>query len=160
MSAVVSAVIEAAQGRGRSRGAAPGPPLEVLAAGLAAVRTTKEAVSLAVRALAPLRRELLGADEGSAAFYTGIEHYVEKRLADSLSLDAAAKHFGLPPSTLTRRLERRYGLAFTGYVARRRVERAKTMLAKSKLSVDTVARRVGLTDGAHQIGRASCRERV
>ncbi len=146
VSAVVSAVTEAAQGQGRSL---IGSPLEVLAAGLASVKTGKEAVGLAVRALAPLRRALLRAEEGSAAFYAGIERYIEEHLGDSLSLGAAAKHFDLPSSTLTRRLERRYGLTFTGYVARRRVERAKTLLAKSKLSVDTVARRVGLTDGAH-----------
>ncbi len=152
--AVVAAVIDAAQTKGRPRAAAPtarvaASPLDGLREAVAAIKTSQEAVSAAVRALAPLRRELLRANEGSAALYTGLERYVEERLADSLSLDHAAKHFGLPPSTLTRRLERRYGLTFTGYVARRRVERAKALLARTKLSVETVARRVGLTDGAH-----------
>jgi AraC-like DNA-binding protein len=150
VSALVAAVTEAAHGPGRPRGAAPtASPLDRLGAALAGITTSEEAVGVALRALAPLRRAMLHADEGSAKFFAEIERYVEERLADLLTLDAAAKHFGLPPSTLTRRLERRYGLTFTGYIARRRVERAKTLLAKSKLSVETVARRVGLTDGAH-----------
>jgi len=143
--AVVAAVGEAASEHRRPQGAVP-----TLSAGvLDAIATFEDAVRVVTRALAPTRRAILKAGDDSGQFYTAFERYVEDRLGDDLSLDAAAKEFGLPPSTLTRRLERRYGLTFTGYVARRRVERAKTLLAKNALSVDAVAKRVGLTDGAH-----------
>lgn len=143
--AVVAAVGEAASEHGQQPGAVP-----ALSAGvLDAIATPEDAVRVVTRALAPTRRAILKAGDDSGQFYTAFERYVEDRLGDDLSLDAAAKEFDLPPSTLTRRLERRYGLTFTGYIARRRVERAKTLLAKNALSVDAVAKRVGLTDGAH-----------
>lgn len=143
--AVVAAVGEAASEHGRRPVAVP-----ALNAGvLDAIATFEDAVRVVTRALAPTRRAILKAADASGQFYTAFERYVEERLGDALSLDAAAKYFALPPSTLTRRLERRYGLTFTGYVARRRVERAKTLLAKNTLSVDAIAKRVGLTDGAH-----------
>lgn len=146
VTAVVAAVAEAASNHAAGRVA---PVLGIAQPAVDAVKSMEDAVRAVTRALAPLRRALLKAGDASGQFYTAFERYVEEHLADSLSLDTAAKHFDLPPSTLTRRLERRYGLTFTGYVARRRVERAKTLLAKNTLSVDAVAKRVGLTDGAH-----------
>ncbi len=141
--ALVAAVTEAAAEHGR-------PPETTPAIDdLKSIASLGEAVIAVTRALAPLRRGMLHPKDDAGRFYAEFERYVEEKLGDELTLEAAAQKFATLPSTLTRRLERRYGLTFTGYVARRRVERAKTLLAQDKLSVDAIAKRVGLTDGAH-----------
>jgi AraC-like DNA-binding protein len=116
---------------------------------LAEVERPKAACALVLKTLAPIRRQLLRNDRVTADFFTRLGRYVREHLDDDLRLLAVASDLGLAPSTVTRRLERRYGLTFTGYVARQRVERAKSMLQRTGLSVEIIARRVGLTDSAH-----------
>jgi transcriptional regulator GlxA family with amidase domain len=110
-------------------------------------------VSSAARAvlqtLSPIRREQLRAAAVEKGFFGRLEQFVEDRLDETVSLQDAARAFGMTPSTLTRRVERRYQVTFTGYVARRRIARAKALLQRTQLSVDDIARRAGFVDGAH-----------
>jgi AraC family transcriptional activator FtrA len=92
---------------------------------------------------------LLREGRHDAEFFTALDRYVSGRLAERVTLTETARQFDLPPSTLTRRIERRYGVTFTGFIARHRMERAKALLTRTQLSVDAVAKRAGLTDGAH-----------
>jgi transcriptional regulator GlxA family with amidase domain len=102
-----------------------------------------------LKTLAPIRRRMLREADADAKFFSALGRFVRDRIDDDLTLTAAARHFDLPPSTLTRRIERRYGVTFTGYVARQRLDRAKDLLRRTSMNVETIARRVGLTDGAH-----------
>ena len=102
-----------------------------------------------LRALSPIRRNLLRRSSRNSNEFAALDAFVTERISEPISLSAAAAHLNMTPSTLTRRIDRGYGVTFTGYVARKRVERAAELLRRTRLSVDAIARRVGFTDGAH-----------
>jgi AraC-like DNA-binding protein len=120
-----------------------------LPSSLERVERPDAACRLVLQALAPIRRNLRRATSEDAALFSALDRLVAVRLADRISLAEISAHLAITPSTLTRRIKRRYGVTFSGYVARRRLERAKQLLSRSRSSVDAVARKVGFTDGAH-----------
>ncbi len=146
--AVAGAAIEAAEQAGGV------PPearrrLAALPGALDHVESPESACRAILKTLSPVRRALLRRAESDRDLFGKLDQFVSGRLADGVTLSDAAAHLELTPSTLTRRVERRFGVKFTGYVARKRVERARSLLERTHLSVDDIARRVGFTDGAH-----------
>lgn len=73
---------------------------------------------------------------------------VSERLAERLTLGEVARILGENPSTITRRLQRTFGISFSEYLGRLRVERAKDLLICTKLTVDEIAQRAGVGSGA------------
>lgn len=73
---------------------------------------------------------------------------VSEHLAERLTLGEAARILGENPSTITRRLQRTFGISFSEYLGRLRVERAKELLICTQLTVDEIAQRVGVSRGA------------
>jgi transcriptional regulator GlxA family with amidase domain len=70
------------------------------------------------------------------------------RLDRPLGVDALAKAAGLSPRTFHRRCREHLGVTPARLVARLRVERARTLLATSRLSAKEIAALCGLRDGA------------
>lgn len=104
-------------------------------------------VSEALRLLAPLRRPSEQAPPLRTALgYQELNDILMTRLADGISLTEAAALLGQKPSTITRRLQRKFGLSFSDYAGRLRVEEAKELLRRTRLSVTEVSRRVGIDD--------------
>ncbi len=116
---------------------------------LRTLEATADLARASLRVLAPLKRRALQRPSEDAAAFAALDRYVQAHLGGGLTLGAAAAHLGVPPSTLTRRLQQRYGLSFTEYAGRVRVDRAKDLLIRTGLSVEAIARRVGLKDGSH-----------
>lgn len=71
------------------------------------------------------------------------------RLAEPVTLNAIAAELGEPPSTITRRLQRKLGVSFSEYVKKQRVGRAKQLLRTTRLGIGEVARRVGINDASN-----------
>lgn len=78
-----------------------------------------------------------------------LDRILTERFAEGVTLNEAAAILGEHPTAITHRLQRTYGLSFTEYLGRMRVDRAKDLLRKTKLDVHEVARRVGLTDSSN-----------
>ncbi|MBY3554938.1 AraC family transcriptional regulator [Modestobacter lapidis] len=73
---------------------------------------------------------------------------LDARVAEGLSLDAAAAHFGVRPTHLVRAFTRRYGLPPHRYLTGRRVDRARRLLLDGMAPAE-VAIAVGFYDQAH-----------
>lgn len=102
----------------------------------------------AMKVLGELKRSAVKnrpAHRGYAALNDLLDESPEKKL----SLETVASQLGQKPSTLTKRLQRTFGMSFSEYVGRRRVDRAKEMLCVTRLTVAEIARRVGLNDASN-----------
>ncbi|MBW7864028.1 MAG: helix-turn-helix domain-containing protein [Candidatus Hydrogenedentes bacterium] len=71
------------------------------------------------------------------------------RCGESVTLEEIAAELGESPSAVTHRLQRKFGLSFSEYLACIRVEKAKPLLRKGRLSIVEVGRRVGINDGSN-----------
>ncbi len=74
---------------------------------------------------------------------------IEERLPGKVTLAETARVLGRSPTSLTHRLQRRFGLSFTEYVGRLRVERAKALLRDTSLTIAEVGARVGVDDSGN-----------
>ena len=70
-------------------------------------------------------------------------------LEEGVTLAEVAAALGVHPTAVTHRLQRKFGMSFSEYQGRIRVDTAKELLRKGKLSVVDVARRVGLNDASN-----------
>jgi len=78
--------------------------------------------------------------------YEPLNKLVETHLLTGLPLSLAAEMLGKTPSAITKHLQRHFGMSYSTYVGRFRVERAKELLRRTRLSATEVARRVGISD--------------
>ncbi|NIA15180.1 MAG: helix-turn-helix domain-containing protein [Nitrospiraceae bacterium] len=110
--------------------------------------TEKGHVDAAMRLLRVLKREA-DSDAQVSLDYKELNAIVIPRLVEGITLTEVSKLLDVKPSTLTRRLERGVGLNFTQYVSRLRLDRAKTLLRRRRMSVAEVAKRVGVSDPSY-----------
>ena len=87
--------------------------------------------------------------EPKDAFRVALNRLVVEGLPEPVTLGEVAESLGQQPSTVTRRLQRQFGMSFTQYVGRLRVDKAKDLLRRTKLTVGQVARRVGIDDASN-----------
>ncbi len=78
-----------------------------------------------------------------------VVEYINEHLEQDLSLAEIAAAAGMNPYHLSRAFKQEVGLAPHQYVLRRRVERAKTLLAETELTIVEVAFRVGFQSQSH-----------
>jgi transcriptional regulator GlxA family with amidase domain len=76
------------------------------------------------------------------------EQWARKNLKTGFSLDQAASALAITPRSLQRKCEAVMGKSPLSYFQDLRVERARTLLGGSGLSVDAIAAEVGYVDGA------------
>jgi two-component system response regulator YesN len=67
-------------------------------------------------------------------------------LAEGIPLQEMAKLLGQSPSAISHRLERKFGMSYSDYLARLRMEEAKRLLRHTKLSATAIGPRVGIRD--------------
>ncbi|HRK35705.1 MAG TPA: helix-turn-helix transcriptional regulator, partial [Candidatus Hydrogenedentes bacterium] len=75
-----------------------------------------------------------------------LDRMVMGRMPDSVQLGEIAQRLGKHPTAITHHLQRKYGLSFTQYVGRLRIDKAKELLRRTRLGVGEVAARVGIAD--------------
>ena len=78
-----------------------------------------------------------------------VAEYVDVHLGDDLSLAALAGEVGLSPYHFARQFRVATGLSPHQYVIRRRVERARLLLATTDRSLAAIAHEVGFASGSH-----------
>ncbi len=72
--------------------------------------------------------------------------YLEENYDESISLDELAAEAGLSPSYLSRSFKQRFGLSFSEYLNRLRLDEARRLLRSSRKNVGEIAREVGFND--------------
>jgi AraC-like DNA-binding protein len=100
-----------------------------------------EILGAARRVAAPKRSR-----EKTKTGYVALNELLTKRLVEGLSLNEGARLLGDTPSALSHRLQRNFGLSYSEYVARLRIDRAKELLRRTLFSVSEIGRRVGIAD--------------
>lgn len=78
--------------------------------------------------------------------YKELNAILMKRLADGVELREAAALLGEKPPAISKRLRRKFGMSYQEYLSRLRVDRAKELLRRTRLTAAEVARRVGIGD--------------
>lgn len=82
----------------------------------------------------------------------GLPHYpelyalVNGGLVEGITLEAVAEKLGESPTNISHRLRRKFGMSYSEYVARIRVDRAKQLFRRTRLNNTEVAQRVGIAD--------------
>jgi len=77
-----------------------------------------------------------------------VTEHLEKRV----QLKDVARQLKLHPTTITHRLQRKFGMSFSEYVGKLRVDKAKELLRRTRLPLRQVAQRVGIDDPSN-LGR-------
>ncbi len=77
---------------------------------------------------------------------TQLRNLVLGKLPGRVRLDEIASDLNQHPTAVTHRLQRKFGMSFTEYVGRVRVDMAKELLRDTRLGSGEVARRVGISD--------------
>jgi len=145
--ALVAAVLEAAGQSGLPTDEV-WPALAELPDRVNRATTRRQLVEEAMGVLAPLGRKVrqgTGRDQGLAA----LNAIVVPRLAEGVRLTAIARDLGQHPTAITHRLQRKFGMSFSEYVGRLRVDQAKELLRRTRLTVSEVSRRVGINDASN-----------
>lgn len=101
-----------------------------------------------MRLLSPFVRDARRKNDKDAVL-SDLNALVLERLADGLSLKEAGQTLEVHPSTISHKLQRRYSLSYSQYVARLRVDKAKDLLQRTELSIIEIARRVGIGDASN-----------
>ncbi|GJD48018.1 HTH-type transcriptional activator RhaR [Methylobacterium crusticola] len=78
-----------------------------------------------------------------------VRDLVEARLADDLSLASIAGEIGVSPRSLSRAFHQHWGTTVHQYVLSRRLERAKTMLGATDLTITSIALDTGFSSQSH-----------
>jgi AraC family transcriptional regulator len=84
-----------------------------------------------------------------ASLLRRIVSVIEDRLDEDLGLAELASEVGLSPSHFSSLFRKTTGLSPHQYIVQRRVERARTLLTATKLSISEIATMVGFYDQSH-----------
>jgi len=75
-----------------------------------------------------------------------LDQIVMGRMPETVQLGEVAQRLGKHPTAITHHLQRKYGISFSQYVARLRIDKAKELLRRTRLGIGEVATRVGIAD--------------
>ncbi|MFA6242092.1 MAG: AraC family transcriptional regulator, partial [Candidatus Hydrogenedentales bacterium] len=78
-----------------------------------------------------------------------LNRIVGARLPDQVTLNEVAERLGRHPTAITHQLQRKFGLSYSQYVGRLRIDLAKELLRRTRLGVGDVAARVGIRDASN-----------
>ena len=80
------------------------------------------------------------------ASYAKLNAILQLRLTEHITLHEVAQLLGETPSAISHRLKRKFGMNYSEYLGRLRIDKAKEILRRTKLSATEVAHRVGFSD--------------
>jgi AraC-like DNA-binding protein len=108
-------------------------------------RTDLRLADAAMRLLSILKRKA-AREAAQADGYAELNAILLPRLVDGITLNEVAAKLGQHPTAITHRLQRKFGMSFSEYIGRLRVDKAKELLRRTRLTVTEVARRTGIND--------------
>lgn len=142
--AIAAAALEAAERAEMSTGAGWDQFPELLA-DVRQARTDAELVNAAMRVLGILKRKAVR-QAAPETGYIELNQILLERLPERITLNEVAARLGQTPTAITHRLQRKFGMSFSEYAGRLRIDKAKELLRRTKLSATEVAQRVGIRD--------------
>ncbi|MDF2927370.1 MAG: hypothetical protein K0R57_6284 [Paenibacillaceae bacterium] len=77
------------------------------------------------------------------------KQYIETHYQENCSLQAVSAHVHVTPNYLSNLFKRETGIAFSNYVSKMRVEKAKTLLACTKMRMTDIAEQVGFDNSSY-----------
>lgn len=111
---------------------------------------SRRVFTLEAHQLAPaVYRALRAKTRPAETRWTELNEIVVARMAEGVSVAEAGALLGLHPTAVTQRLKRTFNMTYSEYLGRLRVDRAKELLRRTKLSVAEVGRRVGVPDASN-----------
>lgn len=118
---------------------------------MCAAQTDPELLDSAMKVLSLIARaaKTAAAPIHSRAGDESLNALLMDHLEDGIELSEVAARLGEKPSTISKRLKRNFGLSFSEYLGRLRIDKAKEMLRRTKLSATETAHRVGIRDQSH-----------
>lgn len=116
-----------------------------LSAQLADADATAPLLDAAMAVLAVVGRRA-APRKAATTSYQALNRVLADRLLDAPTLNEVAAMLGETPSAISKRLQRNFGMSYSDYLGRLRIDKAKEYLRRSRLSATEVARRVGIAD--------------
>jgi YesN/AraC family two-component response regulator len=118
--------------------------------GAEAARTVKELITAYRRAAADLERAIRRPSQARREVsLRKATAFIRDHLGEPLRLSDVARAGGLAPNYFSRLFKERERINFEQYVQRLRAERAKQLLARTTLNVESVGRLCGFTSGPY-----------
>ncbi len=141
-----AATLEAAERAGGQTEEAWGAFPAMLRA-VAKARSESDLLNGAMAALGILRRrEAPGHKKAAGGDYTRLNTLLTERMVEGITLNEVAHVLGQSPTAITHRLQRKFGMSYSDYLARLRVDKAKELLRRTKLTATEIGKRVGIRD--------------
>jgi len=151
-SAIAAAALEAAEA-GRLDTAGAWERFNGLAEAVANANDADGLVSAAMDALGAVRGKPARGGTAAEKRLAALDAIIRERIQDRLMLKDVARELNENPTTITHQLQRKFGLSFTQYTNRLRIDKAKELLRRTRIGIGEVARRVGFSD-ASNFGKA------
>jgi AraC-like DNA-binding protein len=143
--ALATAVLVASEASGHQTERA-WPALDDLLRAVNAAESKAELSKAALRFLKTLMPQTLSKTKDVAGADPALNRAIRARLPGRVLLGEVAKELGRTPGALSHYLRRKYGLTFSDYVGRLRVEEAKRLIRETQLGAGEVGIRVGIVD--------------
>ena len=75
--------------------------------------------------------------------------YIQSRYKEYIGVNSIADHLGITPNYLSRLFREQTGMRMTDYLSRMRINKAKTLLVSSGMTVKSIAEKVGYYSAKH-----------
>jgi AraC-like DNA-binding protein len=111
-------------------------------------RTELQILNAVMKILSALKRKA-AREIAHAQDYEELNALLIPRLIEGITLNEIAETLKQSPTAITHRLQRKFGMSFSEYLGRLRIDKAKELLRRTRLSIVEVARRVGVDDSSN-----------
>lgn len=108
-------------------------------------RSARDLVHGSMKVLGALKHSAVQ-NPDDTSFYQQLNRLVARRISEEVTLAEVARLMNVHPTAVTHRLQRKFGMSFSEYRGRIRVDMAKELLRDTQLKVREVAQRVGIND--------------
>lgn len=111
-----------------------------------------EIAQAAMKVLSPIRRQVQKnrkRDTETQYDFVPMNTLITKHFKTGITLKDVAANLNENATTITKRLQRTFGLSFSQYVGQMKIEHAKKLFRTTKLNAGQVAQRIGLKDSAN-----------
>ncbi|MFP6582185.1 MAG: AraC family transcriptional regulator [Candidatus Hydrogenedentota bacterium] len=149
--AVVAAVLEWAE-RSETNKESCWTKFDSLNKTIATLENDSDLLNASMKVLAPIAKKSRAPKTTTTKNnydFKPINDLILSRIKQGITLNEVATTLGENPTTITKRLQRNFGLSYSDYLGRMKINQAKTLLRQPKLTITEVARRVGLNDSAN-----------
>jgi len=111
-------------------------------------RTDEQLTTAAMRLVGSIKRRAKRSATHAHSF-VALDQLIMARFPDKVLLQDVAKELGVHPTAVTHWLQRKFSMSFSEHVSRIRIDKAKELLRRTRLTVADIAQRVGIRDASN-----------